>query len=73
MLFLCRDIKDYVFRWKFDCGKLEVHSGGFRYGSLQGFYACLLNLTKLNNPPANFILNVINVLYKHRYEIQETY
>lgn len=65
--------KDFVFRWKFDCGKYSTHSGGFRYGCLQGFYACLSNLTKLNNPPKNFILNVINVLYQHQHEIRQTY
>lgn len=65
--------QDFVFRWKFDCGKYGVHCGGFRHGCLQGFYACLSNLTKLNNPPGNFILDVINVLYEHKYEIPETY
>ena len=67
------DAEDFVFRWKFDCGKYRVHSGGFKYGCLQGFYACLSSLTKLNNPPGNFIMNVMNVLYAHKYEIQENY
>ena len=67
------DTEDYVFRWKFDCGKYRVHNGGFKYGCLQGFYACLSSLTKLNNPPGNFIMNVMNVLYAHKYEIQENY
>jgi len=67
------DVKNFVFRWKFDCGKYGTHSGGFKYGCLQGFYACLSNLTKLNNPPCNFIVNVIKVLYEHRNEIKVDY
>jgi hypothetical protein len=53
--------------------KIVVENYRFRHGCLQGFYACLSNLTKLNNPPGNFILDVINVLYEHKYEIPETY
>lgn len=67
------DVKNFVFRWNVDCGKYGTHRGGFRYGCLQGFYACLSNLTKLNNPPCNFIVNVINVLYQHRDEIKVDY
>ena len=67
----CYD-SDYVFRWKFDCGRhYDEHEGGFQYGSLQGFYACLYNLSKIQNPPHNFIIDVINALYKHRDEIEE--
>ena len=65
--------QDFVFRWKFDCGNYNTHSCGFSYGCLQGFYACLSNLTKLEGAPGNFILDVVNVLYQHRYEITGGY
>ena len=41
--------EDFVFKWKFDCRKYRVHSGGFKNGSFQGFCGCLSNLGKLKN------------------------
>lgn len=61
--------RDFMFRWKFDC---ESHSGGFRNGNTQGFYACLSNLYKINAPP-QFILDVVNILYQHQYEMSQNY
>lgn len=69
------DARDFIFRWKFDCGnrKDDAHRGGFEYGCLQGFMACLSNLGKLQNPPANFIMDVIDVLREHKNEFREEY
>ena len=67
--------EDYIFRWKFDCGRRNNgwHKGGFEFGCLQGFLACLSNLSKLPNPPGNFILDVTNVLMAHQKEFREKY
>lgn len=71
---LC-DREDYIFRWKFDCGNRNngAHKGGFEYGCLQGFLACLSNLGKLENPPGNFIVEVTAILLAHRNEFRENY
>ena len=65
------DSYDYIFRWKFDCGRRSnnYHKGGFEYGNFQGFLACISFLAKLRNPPGNFIVDVIDVLYRHKDEI----
>lgn len=67
--------QDYIFRWKFDCGLRynNAHRGGFEFGCLQGFVACLSNLGKLRNPPANFILDVMSVLMAHQNEFNQNY
>jgi hypothetical protein len=67
--------EDFIFRWKFDCGyrKNDAHKGGFEYGCLQGFYMCLSNLGKLQDPPENFILDVTQVLMDHKNEFKEKY
>ena len=67
--------EDYIFRWKFDCKERVnyVHKGGFEFGCLQGFLACLSNLGKLQNPPANFILDVTSVLMAHQNEFRQNY
>ena len=66
--------KDYIFRWKFDCkGTSDSHKGGFQYGNLQGFLACLSNLGKLENPPGNFIIEVTRVLMDHQSEFSNNY
>lgn len=69
------DAEDFVFRWKFDCGKRNngVHKGGFERGCLQGFLACLSNLGKLQNPPGNFIIDVTRVLMEHQHEFSQNY
>ena len=70
----CR-IQDYIFRWKFDCGNRDngAHSGGFEYGCLQGFLACLSNLGRLQNPPGNFIIEVTQVLMQHQNEFRQNF
>ena len=67
--------EDYIFRWKFDCGNRDngAHRGGFEYGCLQGFLACLSNLGKLQNPPGNFIIEVTKVLMDHQNEFRQNY
>ena len=67
--------KDLIFRWKFDCGNRNnrAHEGGFEYGCLQGFLACLSNLGKLQNPPGNFIMDVTRVLIEHQSEFSHNY
>ena len=74
---ICDDCfaEDYIFKWKFDCGNREnnVHNGGFEYGNLQGFLACLSNLGRLQNPPGNFIIEVTQVLMMHKDEFNQSY
>ena len=67
--------EDYIFRWKFDCGNRDngAHRGGFEYGCIQGFLACLSNLGKLQNPPGNFIIEVTKVLMDHQNEFRQNY
>ena len=69
------DAEDFIFRWKFDCGyrNNRAHEGGFEYGCLQGFLACLSSLGKLQNPPGNFIIEVTQVLMQHQNEFKERY
>lgn len=69
------EISDYIFRWKFDCGNRDnyAHRGGFEYGCLQGFLACLSNLGKLQNPPGNFIIEVTRVLMDHQNEFRQNF
>ena len=69
------DAEDFIFRWKFDCGNRNnnAHEGGFEYGCLQGFLACLSNLGKLQNPPGNFIIDVTRVLMEHQNEFSQNY
>lgn len=68
-------VKDYIFRWKFDCGNRDngSHRGGFELGCLQGFLACLSNLGKLQNPPGNFIIDVTRVLMEHQDEFRHNF
>ena len=47
----------FIFRWKFDCGRNKVYSGGFKYICLQGDYSYISNISKLNNHSFYFILN----------------
>lgn len=65
--------KDLIFRWKFDCGNRDngAHKGGFEYGCLQGFLACLSNLGKLENPPGNFIVEVTTILMQHQNKFRQ--
>lgn len=67
--------KDYIFRWKFNCGQINngFHKCGFESGNLQGFLACLSNLGKLENPPGNFIIEVTQILMAHQNEFKESY
>ena len=65
--------EDYIFRWKFDCGNSGYHRGGFEYGCLQGFYDCLSNIGKLQNPPLNYIFQVTNALFQHQNEFNIRY
>lgn len=69
------DAEDYIFRWKFDCGNRNnrSHEGGFEFGCLQGFLACLSSLGKLQNPPGNFILEVTQILMQHQNEFRQNY
>ena len=69
------DSRNFIFRKKFDCGNRDdgAHSGGHEYGSYQGFLACLSSLGKLQNPPARFIPDVIDVLIQHQNEFRQTY
>ena len=69
------DARDFIFRLKFDCGNRDdgAHRGGFEYGCLQGFLACLSNLGKLQNPPGNFIMDVTKVLMEHQSEFSQNY
>ena len=74
---ICNDCyrEDFIFRFYFDCGSRNnnAHKGGFEYGCLQGFYMCLSNLGRLQDPPANFILDVTQVLMDHKNEFKEKY
>jgi hypothetical protein len=76
-MLICDDCnrEDYIFRWKFDCGNRDngAHKGGFEYGCLQGFLACLSNLGKLQNPPGNFIVEVMSILMQHKNEFTQNY
>ena len=67
--------EDLIFRWKFDCGNRDdgAHRGGFEYGCLQGFLACLSNLGRLQNPPGNFIIEVTSILMAHQNEFRQNY
>lgn len=67
--------KDFIFRWKFDCGNRNngAHKAGFSYGCYQGFLSCLSNLGKLENPPANFITDILGILMAHKNEFNENY
>ena len=67
--------EDFIFRWKFDCGYRNNRAleGGFEFGCLQGFLACLSSLGKLQNPPGNFIIEVTQVLMQHQNEFKERY
>ena len=69
------DAEDFIFRWKFDFGYRNNRSleGGFEFGCLQGFLACLSSLGKLQNPPGNFIVEVTQVLMQHQYKFKERY
>ena len=68
-------LEDFVFRCQFDCGKRNgiIHRAGFEYGCFQGFLACLSSLSKLENPPGNFIVEVTGILMDHKNEFRENF
>lgn len=63
-------MRDFIFRWKFDCG---MHNGRFQFGCLQGFLLALSCLGRLQHPPGNFIIEVTRIIMDHQNEFSQSY
>lgn len=68
-------VSSFIFQWKFDCGNRNngFHKAGFEYGCKQGFFACLSNLSKIENPPTGFIVKITEILLSRMNELKEAY